>query len=210
MRRLPFRFIFVADSKDLLSDAETSVRLKRVSQDLKDVYGEDYFANYIRSMSGTAAVIAETTKNAFDSNSSSAGYSASAMSSGYSTLTSTDSSTWTKNNDVVNRKIKLSESPATSRGTEPPKNSIAKNQKHSNLTLRPQGTVNLSNMNRVLHALVNAVTSSSPKVRYFVGSFQDYAIKTVSPILPTVMVDRYFTSGEMSKVIPKKLKAKQD
>lgn len=77
-------------------------------------------------------------------------------------------------------------------------------------TLKAQGSSNLLSMNRVLHSLVDAVTSSSPKVRYFVGSFRDHVVKTVSPVLPTNFIDSYYMSGDIAKVVPKKLKEKQD
>ena len=66
----------------------------------------------------------------------------------------------------------------------------------------------LGNTNRVLHALIDAVTSPSPKLRYFVGSLQNRIIKGVSPFAPTVFMDTLMTSGDVSRVVPRAIKEK--
>ena len=188
-------------SKDLLSNTETSVRLNRVPQEMKDLYGEEYFVDFIRSVSGSSKSDHEKISSKPSSSSSST------LSSGYSSLSLTE---------AKSLKSRKKENRRSSKSSKSEKNDFL-NRKHSHTlsstmtpTLKAQGSSNLSSMNRVLHALVDAVTSPSPKIRYFVGSIQDHVVKTVSPVLPTIFIDSYYMSGEIAKVIPKKLKEKRD
>ena len=198
---------FFLDSKSLLADPQTTIRLKRISQDLKEVYGEDYFSTYIHSLTGSLTEPVQE-KGCSESDSAKSGSPPSTLSSGYSSMTSAESSSF--GNEASNFVNLRNSSKA------PPfdltKDQISKNSEIPTLSnvSRTQTLTKLSNINKGLHALMDSVTSPSPKVRYFVGSFQDYVIKSVSPILPTNFIDYYYTSGQVAKVVPLRLKPKQD
>jgi len=207
------------EGETVLADAETSVRLKRVPEQTRELYGEEYFAKYINSVSGSFVDRADQQEKP---NSPLLSESKSASSSGYSSLSSNQSTLDSKSaNGLNHRKNKLQDKSSFKKSDPKQEDlkqseSIGKRRSFSTLsssacaTLKPNGQIDLSNMNRVLHALVEAVTSPSPKVRYFVGTFQDRMLKTFSPMMPTVFVDHYFTSGEMAKVVPKHIKEKLD
>lgn len=185
----------------VLSDEETSVRLKRVPPQVKDIYGEEYFVDYIHSVSGSTHRRRQTdevkSKLLPDSKSS----------SGYNSLSSS-----LKSGDTLPKKSAKSQPGTSKESLVPPPAEERKRRSLSTLnssaSLSLKGTPNLGNTNRVLHALVEAVSADSPKVRYFVGTFQDKVVKCLSNILPTVVMDTYFTSGEMVKVVPKLIKEK--
>ena len=208
------------EGETVLADAETSVRLKRVPQQTRELYGEEYFSQYINSVSGS---FVDRSDQQSKPTSPLVSESDSTTSSGYSSLSSNQSTLKSESTNGLNqRKSKFGDKSSSSKMSDPKKEelkeleSIGKRRSFSTLsssacaTLKSNGQVDLSNMNRVLHALVEAVTSPSPKVRYFVGTFQDRMLKTLSPMMPTVFVDHYFTSGEMAKVVPKHIKEKLD
>lgn len=187
----------------MLSDSETSSRLQRVPKHIKDAYGDEYFTEYIHSVSGTLK------RNPGDDPSSPLlpGSQSSTLTSGYSSMKS-DSSMKQRS---PQEKLKSGKSPtSTTSSKDPKRRSLTSLPSSATSTLKSQGSPSLSNTNRVLHALMEAVTSPSPKVRYFVGSFQDRVVKSFSSFLPTVVMDTYLTSGEVSKVVPKVIKEKTE
>ncbi|CAK8691253.1 retinol dehydrogenase 16-like [Clavelina lepadiformis] len=213
---------YFPEVESVLSDSETSLRLKRVPQTVKDVYGDDYFAHYIHSVGGGA----DSPKNRDEDptlNPLLSESQCSTLTSGYSSLSSTSSSIKKVNQESLKSRSIRSDSslqPSSkkvdlpSKGDSKQSPEISKRRSSSSLptsassTLKSKGPINLGNMNRVLHALMEAVTAPSPKVRYFVGSVQDKMLKSFSTLLPTVFMDTYFTSGEVSKVVPKLIKEK--
>nr|CAB3254276.1 17-beta-hydroxysteroid dehydrogenase type 6 [Phallusia mammillata] len=193
---------FFPEGNAVLSDSETSTRLQRVPKHIKDAYGDEYFTEYIHSVSGTL----KRTPSDDPSNPLLPGSQSSTLTSGYSSMKS-DSSM--KHRSPQEKKIAGGKSP-TSSLKDPKRQSLTSLPSSATSTLKSQGSPNLSNTNRVLHALMEAVTSPSPKVRYFVGSFQDRVVKSFSSLLPTVVMDTYLTSGEVSKVVPKLIKEKTE
>ena len=168
-------------------------------QEVRDLYGKEYFSKYITCVSGTACDRqsqddSETTPLISESKSSA----------------KKDPS-----NGLSQRKNQSHKTKSLGK-SDLEEEDLAKRRSFSTLsssassTLKSNGQVNLTNMNRVLHALVEAATSPSPKVRYFVGSFHDRMVKALSPMLPTVFVDHYFTSGDVANVVPRKIKEKME
>jgi len=189
--------ILFTEANVILSDAETSTRLQRVPKHVKDTYGEEYFSSYIHSLSATlnkGQLEDASTPLLSDSQ-------ASTLTSGYSTLSDKSESSLKKRAPEKKVAAGLPQEPKKQRSFSSPPSSATS-------TLKGQGSPSLSNTNRVLHALMEAVTSSSPKVRYFVGSFQDRMVKSFSSVLPTVVMDTYLTSGDVAKVVPKVIKEK--
>ena len=201
-------FLFFTDGETVLSDSETSLRLKKVPQVTKDLYGDEYFAEYINSVSRFACDRKEQESDPTTPLIS--GSKTSTPSSGYSTFSSQSSLKKDSSNSLKNRKNKIETSTDQKTDEFSKKRSFSTLSSSASASLKSSGQVNLTNTNRVLHALVEAVTCQSPKVRYFVGTFHDRMVKIFSPMMPTVVVDYYFTSGEISKVVPRQIKEKVD
>ncbi|XP_039250379.1 17-beta-hydroxysteroid dehydrogenase type 6-like [Styela clava] len=188
--------------QSILCESNINISLGTVPKNLRDVYGDDYFVDFINTVTDTAnsqsaagtgepssTPVTSPSRKQVSQHGSPVSTTSSAT-SGYSSASST---------------LKSS---LDGEKANPKTDSVTDVKGETFSTLKNRGTPNLSNTNRVLHALVEAVSAPSPKVRYFVGSFQDRMIKSLAPILPTMVMDTYLTSGQMSKVIPKLIKEK--
>lgn len=187
--------------QSILCESNINISMGTVPKNLRDVYGDDYFVDFINSVTDSAnsqsaagaagdSSVTSPVRRPENTPQGSPASTTSSATSGYSSASST----------MKSASVDMKSSSKTDSVTE------IKGRTFS--TLKTRGTPTLSNTNRVLHALVEAVTASSPKVRYFVGSFQDKMVKALAPMLPTVVMDTYLTSGQMSKVIPKLIKEK--
>ncbi|XP_002121207.2 17-beta-hydroxysteroid dehydrogenase type 6 [Ciona intestinalis] len=188
----------------VLSEPQTSVRLKRVPDHVKEVYGEDYFVDFINSVSRNDPTTQEEGKSK-SAETLLPKSSSSTLTSGYSSLSSTSASL----------KKKIPSTVIANPGDYDPETQ-KEEKKRRTLSLGGGASSTLKsspdfgNTNRVLHALAEAVTAHSPKVRYFVGSFQDRLVKSASAFFPTVVMDTYLTSGSLSKCVPRVIKEKQE
>lgn len=165
--------------------------LDQVPEKLRAVYGEEYFANFIECVDKVSKP-SDAQKIGDMPSVSSRGSPSSRASSGYSSASSTLSTPVSDKSSVKEKVVDI------------------KTSETMKLTETTTAPLNLSNTNRILHALVEAATSTSPKVRYFVGSFQDRMLKSLVSLLPTVVMDTYLTCGQISKVVPKLIKEKME
>lgn len=204
--------------QSVLCESNISISLNTVPKHLRDVYGDEYFVDFINSVTDSA--------NGESSASATSVTSQSHSMPELSNLSKRSVTSKTESTPELSNLSKRSVSPKTSslKKKSPAKTASLNTQKNAikapsessspggtpTGTLKARSTPLLSNTNRVLHALVEAVTSGSPRVRYFVGSFQDHMVKSFAPMLPTVVMDTYLTSGQMSKVVPKLIKEKLD
>jgi len=174
--------LFLPDAEEALSSSATAQVLSRIPEDKRKVYGSDYFGSYIQSSLKDIGASDEGAKLPKSLELSDRGY-----------------HTWKKEEAPSNLRKRAS--------TLPQKTSYKSNEV---VTLTRAGGCKLSRTNRVLHALMDAVTSSTPKVRYFVGSVYEQAVICCGRSFPTAFVDTYMTYGAISNVVPQRVKEKFD
>ena len=191
----PFR-AYISDPKEALTSPATQEVLSRISEPTRRKYGAEYFRGYIEASLKDLGTDADAVPTMKQPENPDKGY-----------------HTWKKPIGEPAMKRRSHTLPPNSSPNS--KNVYDRKSKSPGgtaaATLTKSGGSKLSQTNRVLNALMDATTSQSPKIRYFVGTFNDRcSVMLCGSVLPTCLTDTYMTYGEISAVVPNRIKEKLD